>query len=1385
MSVSSPFSPSGESPSDRRRSQQYPFLVHTHAPLHSSPLASASPISSASAPAGPTASSAYASGYPPSFSTRKSDPGALYPPTLLPVPVPVRENVQQQEHLRIENNSNPPVDYYSQRTTRLPSAFPPSPVKLPAGQRRPRQDSLALPPRSVGGPGGKPSTPLAPLIPEAYVEVGAQRMYALALFGLMQAWKVYDIVQIHRHNSTDAELAFAFKFLVIDGLYLWALPVFRIPWLTFSPAATLLQILACSMWTLGLSMTSAFPIGTFFGSLWRAVYDREISISEHRIRAKDIVPSADHISGRHIVHILPESTAKLNPRGETFCLHGSGGTVYIPLLLNATEPKNVQLYHVRYEDTSYTTLNYTRRELRRQMTDLSHESQKIFEVKLPVKEPGLYRLARVTDSANLDVKVFKVDVLLTYCPSARISSSADTTEDDRCIGGVDKPTLTVNGVPPLRVKYSRSVKGRDSMFSVQSIQPDVFSSPLLQGKPARNGRIWHAGETLEWAEQRAIDIALDTTLGTVGRWVYVIDEVEDGIGNVVNYSKIYETQDREESKDLTAKGLNYGFLVHPRPSVRFAGCGTEHPVNLAKGKAVLVPLSLQGVQDEGPYMIKYKYAPLEDDGAIATADTEILEHTMRTGMEKMQITKPGVYSLEGVQGRYCEGDILESATCFALMPAEPTLSVKFEDIEDKCAGSIGVTADLTLTGTPPFELRYQVRTNRGIKNERLVIQKTRHQLRFTPDSAGTYVYEFFMLSDSLYKSLPLNREQFRTEQTVKVLASASFAASSLTSRCCTGDAVELGVDLHGTGPFALTYEVVYGNKRKQHSAVAIDGTRYVLRTPELSSGGQYIVSLMSVEDGNGCKRTLSEADARIEVRRQRPSAQFGAIDGRMSAKTLKGQSVQVPLRLTGEAPWQLTYVQRNASGEGKNITVDRYNTNEEWISAKDEGEYELLEVFDAYCSGVIPEGAASKFELSWFARPRLELVSSPSQETDTDGVTVRQDICEGDEDSLEIALYGTAPFSVLYEREYRALEGGSVAVIPTSVYDLQAGTKYANIHMEAHKAGVYTYTFRGVSDGVYDKKVASDAFEPVTVRQVVQRRPEAAFVQPGAVYKSCWKVEAEDESLAAIPVRLTGQAPFVLSVRVKHESTGQTDIVTMSNIKDGEYNLRSLYGSLALGRHVVTLGKVTDGRGCAREQFGVSIGPAGASSVTIVVSDVPTITPSSPRRHYCVGERISYSLSGLAPFEVEYEFNGKRQRATTGTPFVRLASAAGNFTITGLRDSASACRVNVGKSEEGALTALIHEVPSVKVSEGASRVQDIHEGDRAEIVFRFKGTPPFAFTYTRSERTGGRAGRERVVETHTVTEVMEHSYSMFTAVEGVYEAVWVEDRYCRTGVYDG
>ena len=314
--------------------------------------------------------------------------------------------------------------------------------------------------------------------------------------------------------------------------------------------------------------------------------------------------------------------------------------------------------------------------------------------------------------------------------------------------------------------------------------------------------------------------------------------------------------------------------------------------------------------------------------------------------------------------------------------------------------------------------------------------------------------------------------------------------------------------------------------------------------------------------------------------------------------------------------------------------------------------------------------------------------------------------------------------------------------------------------METSKAGNYEYKFSELSDALYDHD--SRKYTPLVIEQKVNRKPYAHFIKPGQSYKYCKEELAGDE---VIPIRLEGVPPFSLEVDIKHQSSSRPETVKIANIESNRYDFRIPHRVLSLGTHQVSVRKVRDSRGCQQKT------EYGAPHVQVQVYDVPTIYPFESRTDYCVGERISYTLSGQAPFEISYTFEGAQRKAKSpGTTFRRIAEKPGNFIITGISDKASECKARTKVSK------TIHEMPSVKISKGRQVEVDIHEGGEAELLFEFWGTPPFEFTYTRS--TNARKGlKSQVLETR---REVSHEYSMTiqSSQEGTYEVVAIKDKYC-------
>lgn len=904
-----------------------------------------------------------------------------------------------------------------------------------------------------------------------------------------------------------------------------------------------------------------------------------------------------------------------------------------------------------------------------------------------IRRPGIYRLQRVVDESNLDVHMRTSDALVVSCPRAMIKH----TNTHKCRGELSNLVLEVEGTPPLKIKYSRQVNNMDRGFSFQNIQPDNLRSPLLSQK--HNGALFSSRQLdVSWAQSQRIEVPLNESLNAGGDWLYAIEEVHDGSGNTANYSIALDEMDRPPAKSSSQW---HQFSVHERPRLSLSGCDDQHFLEVARGDNIELPVKYQpvgrGYNKDGPFSLTYSFSG---------TGQKTRQLSMKNLDQKPQIKEPGWYTLETISSQFCAGDIMEPSACYLHNPPEPDLGVRYEKVFDKCANnSVGLLVDLDLTGSPPFRLRYSIEHSKGVETKTMNIDGLRTQLDFTPSEAGFYRYRFLDIADAVYGPRSLKDKAPILEQDVKPPASAHFIGSRDVRKACFGEPVFVDVAFVGESPWTLQYELVHNGKKTKHLLESESDVASIV-TGKLVSGGEYNLVLTNIKDRSNCKRILKD-NIKIDARPKPPHVSFGQVDRKRSVSALQGSKIDIPLRLSGERPWTVKFknstdsspVEKTFWQENSILTVD------------DEGRYEIVGVTDGSCPGTVDQ-AAKIFDVSWIPRPRITTVDGSP--VGPNSHVVKPEVCQGDDDSIELRLTGNPPYSLLYEQQRKSLRSSS----SIRRQSLKTALHVASMQMDTTEAGRCTYKFTEVGDNLYNHDPRSS---PLAVTQQVNPLPSAQFDSPGHIYGFC-KEDINGEEY--LPITLEGVPPFSLEINIKHHSKLKPEAVTIPNINSNRHNLAIPRRHLDLGQHVVSIHKVRDARGCQR------ISEFDVSSVRVAVSDVPTIIPLESKTDYCVGERLSFTLSGHAPFDVFYSFNDAQRKATSRTTdFRRIAELPGVFTVTAVSDGASG-RCKAHKN----ITKTIHEMPSVRISRGKTSIIDIHEGGEAELHFEFWGTPPFEFT---------------------------------------------------------
>jgi nucleoporin POM152 len=695
----------------------------------------------------------------------------------------------------------------------------------------------------------------------------------------------------------------------------------------------------------------------------------------------------------------------LNPELQPFCLGGDRKTVALPIFFNATIPVEVELIRTDLETNTQESIKLTRVQIRDIERKAKRESQEgvqpAVQFDYPVKKPGAYQLGRVLDEYKLEVQRKNAQTFVVPCPKAWVGPPA---APGRCIGELSDLSLQVEGTPPLKIKYSRTINGKDHSFHFQSLQPDGFTSPL--GALRSTSLLGLDDEDISWARSQRVPVSLNESMHASGEWQYSVDEVQDGFGNLVKYDYADDIEGKPKPKHLVQN-----FVVKERPRVQLQGCDLRRPLKVAKGDSKELPIQFKiagQTPDVTAHTLTWHFSPIDtltesgDHGDVVSTGS----YNARNARDRPMISAPGLYTLKSVSASSCEGEVQEPSSCLLLNPLEPKVTMRAEEIPDTCAGnSIGLRVDMDLIGTAPFILRYDVISNGQRRSERVNIPGLRYQMDLIPRVAGHHKYIFTHIGDDIYnKGQKLTGSEYVLEQDVKPAAAALIQHSTGKMGSCLGDEVTADILLLGDAPFTLEWEIIHDGKRKQHKATDIQENSFQIKTKPLTQGGEYTLGLTSVQDKRGCKNFLQD-ELKISVRRQSPRAAFGQVEGKRKMLAVEGSTVRLPVRLTGEGPWKVFYANLEDGPADNPKVLERTVRNDNgFLDVRGRGTYTIMDVWDNQCHGVV-DTRASSFEVDWFPRPKMSVALSHGV-SQTDSGFVVEDVCEGDVSGFEVALQG-------------------------------------------------------------------------------------------------------------------------------------------------------------------------------------------------------------------------------------------------------------------------------------------------------------------------------------------------------------------------------------------
>ncbi|KAK4690061.1 hypothetical protein P7C73_g21, partial [Tremellales sp. Uapishka_1] len=1222
-----------------------------------------------------------------------------------------------------------------------------------------------------------PPAPPPPVIPTSWLAPSEQRLLFVAIVGLIEVSKLWDIIAPYFLVDIEPSWTSVFR---VRGLWtagLWtsfeiglllAVTLLRIPMLS-PTSGQLLQL---------LGLLAAYNLGCWFVAEPSAFWTNlnlfgPPSLGGAWFAAKWSLFSADkHLQGVHSIRILPYSTATLNPLSLTYCIPAdSQEPLYIPVMFNNSLPDQVSYFvrslatgHATVETVSGSSMRRARKKpTTAQVLDEDEEDgsdhpsdplsslalmltspspqmdvSKIPSVKpadslalvpqnlassqsilfLTVNQPSVVTLKSVTDKSGdrFHITPHK-EAVIVECPTGGKFVKEEhgvvairAKEEQRCVGDEEVVEFQARGVGALRVSWRKKAH-------TNSI-------------PVESGVIEGIEDEIETVDQLALvrrdrvskthTVPMRVLHDKPGRFRLSLTSVTDSLHNTYTPTTDFERV----------------FNVVSRPSVHME-CPSPIQV-LVNQTGVLVFKADGNGPLPGPLQVKYLHILPEGDEAIRYV-------TMEKRSLALQVSEAGTYILQEVEGT-CSGSVLEPSSCTVQIVPPPTVEMSVTTLHE-CAMDVGATATFDFTGTPPFAIQYtEQRTGSRPQTLRKTFDSPHGQIVVRPEQEGQYTYTFTGLSDKRYSHIQLDQPPIK--QTVHPLANADITNRShrrKTLFSCSGDLVDLDVEAKGSGPLKLVYVKSWGGGAKvENVTVELASGTTTLQVPvpdeltaEKGKSGKFSISLLSIEDGNGCVRKLAVQPVEVDINRQRPTARFARSE---NVIVTEGDQVKAQLRLTGEAPWEVTYTRDDRAEK----TVKLRDANNH-LTFSEKGVYRLTGIKDSSCRGDVVS-SESTYEIQYKPRPSVAIVESASLRNQN-GVYKHVGLCSGEEDQVALKFDGQPPFEVRY---HYTVDG------KTSKHSLKSPTNTGILHLGT-EPGSHRYAISELGDGNYPSSTSS-----LTIEHQVNQRPSASFVKQNSKTLCLDQVLQSDAK-----IRSVGQPPFAVDLSIRKTATNNISRTTIVSEKS-EWTLDLEKQGIAVnqvGKYEVAILAVRDESGC---DFIVHEGDKLTTTIDVV--ETARIMAVDQNHDLCVGDTLDFILQGKAPWAIDYIWAGRELVAKSSVPrFTRYAEKEGVFEVVSVAHASNQC-----KRQVNGLVRQIHPLPSVKIQEG---LDSLREGDEpAVFAVSFTGTPPFAFTFTRSEIVGS---KPRIMETQTITDIMEDSYTISSSTPGDYQVKWISDKYCQ------
>jgi PKD repeat protein len=234
---------------------------------------------------------------------------------------------------------------------------------------------------------------------------------------------------------------------------------------------------------------------------------------------------------------------------------------------------------------------------------------------------------------------------------------------------------------------------------------------------------------------------------------------------------------------------------------------------------------------------------------------------------------------------------------------------------------------------------------------------------------------------------------------------ASISTGNLA--ICSGSSVNIPVNFTGNKPFSFTY-FINGNNPVTINNIFSDN--YTIHATE---AGIYTLAAVS---GAGCIGTDISGSATVSIN-ESPTANISNI----SATVCSGQNANIPIHLTGTAPWSFTY---SLNGQNQ-VIVNNIMDSNYLINSGLAGSYQMISVSDGICTSGSVSGYA---DITLKPLPSASIASGNAN------------ICNGEISNIKVELTGSGPWNLSFSNgEFNSINIDGVSENPFFLPVSEAG----------------------------------------------------------------------------------------------------------------------------------------------------------------------------------------------------------------------------------------------------------------------------------------------------------------------------------------------------------